>query len=182
MSQIEIKKLYFDWMYSIVCTADSTEETSFRKLLEELHTIEFTYKIKSDSDRANDGVCLRRRFAAQHEEYEYDYVLKCLDGPCTILEMMIALSIRCEEAIMNDPKYGDRTKQWFWKMIVNLGLGGMRNSLYDSSEVKKKIDIFLNHEYEPNGSGSLFMIKDHTGDMRSVNIWTQMCYFLDTII
>ena len=39
--------------------------------------------------------------------------------------MMIALAIRCEEHIMDDPDAGDRTGQWFWSMLVSLGLGSM---------------------------------------------------------
>lgn len=39
------------------------------------------------------------------------------------LEMIIALAIRLEEHIMDDPDIGNRTGQWFWDMIVSLGLG-----------------------------------------------------------
>lgn len=43
--------------------------------------------------------------------------------PCSVLEMIIALAIRLEEHIMDDPDIGNRTGQWFWDMIVSLGLG-----------------------------------------------------------
>ena len=46
---------------------------------------------------------------------------------CSVLEMMIALAIRCEEHIMDDPDVGNRTGQWFWKDVYK------RQDLYMSS-------------------------------------------------
>ena len=38
--------------------------------------------------------------------------------PCSVLEMLIALSIRCEETIMTDEEYGDRTVDAIHKRLV----------------------------------------------------------------
>ena len=82
---------------------------------------------------------------------------------------------------MDDPQLGDRTGQWCWGMITNLGLGSMTDDRFDSEYVEEKIDRFLNREYEPNGKGGLFTVKNRDCDMRKVEIWYQLCYFLDTI-
>ena len=172
---------YFDWMFNIVCGGRYTYEHSFRKLLSYLYEIEFTYIIPRDADRAEDGVDLRYRFAYIND-LDIDDVLNSIVGPCSIFEMILALAIRCEESIMDDPSVGDRTGQWFWKMITNLGLGGMTDQKFDKDYVDDVILTFLNREYKPNGDGGLFKIKNCEYDLRDVEIWTQMLYFLDSIV
>ena len=182
MYSMQIKHDYFEWLYRLVCEGRYTRDHSFRKLLSALHDTEFTYIIRSDADRAGDGISLRYRFALQCETDDYAYVTDCLDGPCSVLEMMVALAIRCEETIMADPRYGDRTSQWFWKMVVNLGLGSMMDDRFDEYYVEETIDIFLNREYEADGRGGLFTVKHCNYDVSTLDIWTQLCYFLDTMI
>ena len=164
---------YFEWLYNLV------HGIQYRRLLIELHSIEFRYSIRMDENRADDGVRLRYRYAIQKGCEEYvDY----LNGPCSVLEMMVALSIRCEEDIMDDPSYGDRTGQWFWHMIVNLGLGSMTDDRFDKRYVRERIDIFLEREYEPNGKGGLVTIKNCKHDLRTVEIWYQLNLYLDSIV
>ena len=38
---------------------------------------------------------------------------------------------------------------------------------------------FLYRAYEPNGKGGLFYIRDYYEDLRNVEIWTQLCWYLD---
>ena len=178
MTQFEASTDYFEWLCDIVCSGRFSKKVSFKRLLTYLHQTEFTYTILQDENRAMDGVDLRYRFAkSQNHEDELDY----LDGPCSILEMMVALAIRCEESIMDNPSKGDRTGQWFWSMIVNLNLGSMTDDRFDKSYIDETIDIFLNREYAPNGCGSLFTILDCEYDLRDMAIWRQMCFYLDTI-
>jgi hypothetical protein len=95
--------------------------------------------------------------------------------------MMVALASECEET-MDDPNVGDRTGQWFWGMIVNLGLGSMADYNFDYDYVDGVIQRFLNREYEPNGRGGLFTIRNCTEDLRTVEIWSQLCWYLGTIM
>ena len=104
-----------------------------------------------------------------------------LGGPCTVLEMMVALAVRCEEDMMDDPDYGDRTSQWFWNMVVSLGLGGMTDRVYDYERVEMVIQRFLNRDYEPNGKGGLFTLRHAPFDARKVDIWHQLCWYLDEL-
>lgn len=181
MTRTDIEEEYFEWMYEMICEGRYAKENSYRKLLEYLHDVEFTYIISKDSNREEDGKNLRYRFA--YEVYSYDsrnYIVDYLARPCSVLEMMVALAISCEN-IMNDPHIGDRTGQWFWKMIVNLGLGGMYDTRFDKRYVDKTIDIFLNRNYDPDGKGGLFRIKNCEYDLRKFEIWVQALWFLDTI-
>ena len=170
MARRNLNLEYFKWMYNIVCADRYTSSNSYEKLLMYLHDVEFTYTIKRDADRFYDGINLRRRFGQQ------------IDGPCSVLEMMVALAIRCEETIMTDPKFGDRTSQWFWQMIVNLGLGGETDSRFDKEYVRDVVDQFLHRNYQRDGRGGLFTVKEYQYDLRDVDIWTQMMWYLDDIL
>jgi hypothetical protein len=147
------------------------------------HYIEFRYLLLRDRNRADDGIDMRRRFIlAKNYDHMYNVVMRYLNGPCSVLEMILALAIRCEEAIMDDPKYGDRTNQWFWMMITNLGLGSMTDANFDRDYVDNVIDTFLSRKYKPDGTGGLFVIKRCERDLRDVEIWHQLNWYLDTII
>ena len=175
----QIKNEYFDWLYDYVCKGRAHSGISYRKLFMFLHDVEFTFIIDMDSNRAYDGVCLRRRFAHTKNEHDYRYILDILDGPCSVLEMMIALSIRCEEEIMDDPRYGDRVKQWFWSMLKTMGLSMMTDEVFDKDYAEGIISRFLNRRYEEDGRGGLFYIPDCKQDLRRYEIWTQLCWFLN---
>lgn len=180
MTQREISDKYLDWMINLVCEGRYAGPNSYRKLLTYLHGTEFIYYLPRDGDRATDGVDLRYRFAYCNPEIPN--AERYITGPCSVLEMMIALAIRCEEQIMVDPKIGDRTGQWFWKMIASLGLGGMIDSRFNRFYAEEVVYKFLNREYEPDGRGGLFRIRNCGCDLREIEIWNQLSYFLDTII
>lgn len=177
MTENEMKNVYFDWMYYKVCGNGA----SYRKLLYLLHDIDFTYTIAMDENRFGDGISLRYRFG-----YELDYdsraVAKYLDNrPCSVLEMLVALSIRLEEHIMADPDIGDRTSVWFWTMITNLKLDKMTDSAFDKKYVDEVIQRFLDREYKPDGEGGLFRIKNCKHDLRDVEIWYQAHWYLNGV-
>lgn len=173
---------YFEWLCDMVSAKGFSKRISYRKLLTHLHRTDFRYSIPNDQNRAEDGASLRYRFAlAVGHEDSVDIVLDILDNPCSVLEMILALAVRCEENIMDDPNIGDRTGQWFWGMIVNLGLGAMYDDLYDRQCVDETLNKFLDREYEPNGKGGLFTIRNCDRDIRTVEIWYQLCWYLDSI-
>lgn len=186
----KIQDEYFEWLFNLVCE-QRYHKPIYRKLLMHLHDTDFRYSIRMDRNRAEDGEDLRYRFALEHG-YDIPATVVDLARPseimnlfndrsCSVLEMMIALAIRCEECIMDDPSYGNRMGQWFWNMVVNMGLGPMTNEMYDKVYVETVIQKFLDREYEPDGKGGLFRIRDCEVDLRGVEIWHQLCWYLDTI-
>lgn len=178
MTKGELNNAYFEWMYQLVCN-ERNSEMSYRKLLYLLHDTDFNYTIPMDGNRAEDGTDLRYRFGYENA-YEGSMISAYLDDrPCSVLEMMVALAIRCEEHIMCDPDIGNRTGQWFWDMIDNLGLGDMDDTEFDKNYANSVIQKFLNREYKRNGEGGLFTVKHYRKDLRSVEIWYQMCWYLD---
>lgn len=179
ITQQSLIKEYFRWLCEFVVSEPYSVNSSHNKLLHYLFSVNFTYTIGMDGNRAEDGTDLRYRFAEEND-YAYPIVATYLDDrPCSVLEMMIALSIRCEEHIMEDPDIGDRTGQWFWNMIVSLGLGSMTDSKFDEGRADQIMEKFLNREYARNGKGGLFTVSNRRVDMRSIEIWYQMFLYLE---
>lgn len=164
---------YFEWMYWLLFG----EDRSYIKLLAELHRIPFRYTIAMDGNREADGLNLRYRFGYERD-YEDYIIAQYLDIPtCSVLEMMTALAIRCEE-IMERADEENLTGEWFREMLHSLGLISMNNAHIDISTVHKRITRFLDREYAKNGEGGLFTLS-RDRDIRNVEIWYQMQYWLD---
>lgn len=169
---------YFEWLCELIDSKRFSKRVSYRKLLIHLHNIEFTWFIPHDDNRADDGIQLRRRFALHRDDMSLS---RYISGPCSVLEMMVALAIRCEETIMDDALMGNRTGQWFWGMVHNLGLSPMTDPEFDREFVDDVIARFLNREYEPDGTGGLFRVRHCSQDLRTVEIWCQLSWYLGSI-
>ena len=182
MTKEELNYEYLDWMYNRVCNDRYSKKTRYRNLFAYLYNTDFEYTMPMDGNRAEDGVNLRYRFGRE-QGYPDSMVASHLDDrPCSVLEMMIALAIRCETYIMDNSEYGDRTGQWFWEMIVCLGLGHMTDENFDDGYADTIMDIFMNRKYAKNGKGGLFEIHDPSKDMRQTDIWYQMCFHLNEVL
>ena len=171
----DLKELYFDWMYDLVCG----RLKNYRRLLHFLHETEFTYTIPMDGNRYEDGVDLRYRFGYEHD-VDQAIITKELDiYPCSILEMMVALAIRCEDHIMSNSELGDRTGMWFFYMLDSLGVD-MTDEEFNEEKATHIIKRFLDHKYKPDGLGGLFYIQNIGKDMTKVQIWDQAMWYLNT--
>ena len=164
--------LYFKWLIEHVYDDRSA---SYNKLLSKLFNTDFYSVNERDDYRARDGLELRHLYEELWNDEQGDNI------PCSVLEMMIALAKRAEDHIMKNEDEGDRTGQWFWTMIVSLGLGGMTDNNYSEETVNYILHRFLERQYEPNGAGSLFTLERPRSDMRDVEIWYQMNWFLSEL-
>lgn len=173
-----IPKAYFSWLTDIVC--DPYHKVNYYQLLYALFDREFIWNVEKDSNRAADGIDLRDDFAREQNLYSYEICMSMLKGPCSVLEMMVALARRCENEIMTDHHFGDRTNYWFWEMIDNLELTEMRDDNFDVQYVLYSIDIFLHRRYRQDGTGGgMFWAKDSNFDFRKIELWYQMMQWLD---
>jgi hypothetical protein len=176
----EIRDNYFNRLCGLVGVGGPAHRCfNFTRSLFE---IEFRGILGSDSNREEDGKDLRAEYCG--EPYTR-YVERALEGPCSMLEMLIALAKRIEE-MLSTPDKPDRTGIWFWEMIHNLGLREYqdrdsvekkeRNALYN----RKIIDRFIERLYNANGDGSLFPQKYPAFDSRTIEIWYQVqAYYMD---
>ena len=172
----QIRNDYFEWLYKNACRGKGHDAVSYRKLLMLLHSIDFDFYIRDDLSRFNDGIDLRYKFG---NRIGRDDIMDILNEPCSVLEMILALAIRCEDTIMANAQYGDRTTQWFWNMIKNLGLSYMTDERFDKDTTVRIIYDFMERRYQPNGKGGLFYIPDCREDLTNVEIWTQLLWYLD---
>lgn len=176
MTVEDIRDGYYHWLVRKV-----TKNDSYSRLLRHLNEIAFRWDIPMDANRSEDGCDLRYRYgsALGYTQAEVANTLDCRD--CSVLEMLIALSLRCEETIMDNTDIGNRTGLWFWNMVDTLGLGGMINNNYDEAFVDAILMRWMDHRYSPKGKGGLFFVRNPPKDMRTVEIWYQMYWYLNEI-
>lgn len=144
----------------------------YHELMYYLYSREFYWSedIPMDRNRALDGIALREK---------YGYPGDVMDEPCSVLEMLIALACRIENQLMHNFDEGDRTAQWFWIMATNLGLNRLDDDNFDLDTADFFVDRFLNREYNYNGEGGgLFVVENPRQDMRDVEIWYQVNWYL----
>lgn len=181
MTKEDLSSRYFKWICGIVFDQQYLGECSYSKLFALLHSIDFEVLIGMDQNRAEYGIDLRYRFGDECG-YIQPMIASLIDiVPCSVLEMMIALSFQCEN-IMDDPEKGNQISKWFWIMIDNLGLKSMDDNNFDEEFARQVIFKFLNRDYSSNGEGGLFVINDTKYDLREVEIWYQMCWYLDSTL
>lgn len=170
-TEITQNRGYFDWIVDR-CLPKS-ESIVRTKLLEHLQRTEFKVRNPRDINRSRDGVALRTRYTRETGD-----LLDFESLSCSILELIAALALRCEEDIMYDPGIGDRTAEWFIGMLKSLGLYSMTDNLYDADFTDYILNRFMSGQYEPNGKGSLFTLREQHPDMRLLEIWYQMHWYL----
>lgn len=168
----DIQMKYFWWLAIRV----NEDHKDYVLLLKELYSRSFYYILDDDRERLRDGIALREKWCSEvaldNESYK-----KVICKPCSILEMMIALARRIEVDMLGSGSYA-----WiFWKMIENLGLEGMSDLNYDSSEISLAIDALMLNEYEDSGKGGLFYISDDV-ELKGMSIWNQAMKWVNTQI
>ena len=151
---------------------------SFYNLMRALHKKEFYWTVDYDDNREGDGVYGRELFIDE-KGYISEEDEKELDGPCTVLEMMVNLSIRMEKEYMSEVGKGDRTYLWFWGMIKSLGLDGYDDAHFDRYDVDVKLDSMLERRYSNDGVGSLFTLPKKVENYNKLEIWDQMNAYLN---
>lgn len=180
---VNIRELYFEWLLDQIFT-DSIKHMrkDYTDLMCYLFNAKFYWSIPRDSNRFEDGISLRDRFLdvceMKHIITDDELDLYFNPSSCSVLEMMAALAIRCEDTIMYDSKYGNRTGKWFWVMIQSMNLHTMTNRDFNRDYVERVVTMMLNREYSPDGEGGLFTIPDCQYDLRDVEIWYQMSWFI----
>ena len=178
----QIRNDYANWLIGLAYDWCS-QHGSYKKLMEYLYFHDFIPTYSKDGNRVQDGIEMRFRFieAFDSDKYTYHDVYKYLTHNCNILEMMIALAQRCEDHIMGDPAAGDQSGVWFWDMIVNMHLYKMTDEHFNVSKVEKRVNDMLDHNYDKNGDGGLFSVRNPDIDMRNAEIWYQMNWHLGEI-
>ena len=173
---------YVYYLYRIVQNGGENH----RKLCVELFKIPFFITRsapKRDIDREKDGLELRKTC-----DFCYNNVFdrEMRPVPCTMLEMIIGISKRMSEQLM-DEDGEDKTAQYFWEIMENLGLTCMDddNFGWDTGLAQKKIaktcEILCKRQYNPDGTGGgMFPMPGVLGiNQKKMEIWYQMQEYIN---
>lgn len=161
---------YFDWLSECVC--DECQKVNYQKLFSLMFEMPFYSFVDNDKNRAIDGENLRHLYFLE-VGLDADK-----DGQCSILEMLVGLSIRCENELMYEPDKGDRTADWFWMMMDNLGLSEFDDYGFREKTAWHILNRMVEREYERDGYGGPFYIPGCRVDLRKVELWYQLNYYL----
>lgn len=159
---------YFEWLVELV------KGEYYHELLWALFDIPFHSNNDLDDVRVDHAIELR-------EEYDKRYVGRIVED-ITVLEVMVSMAVRCEKAVMSDPSKGDRTVDWFYMMIDNLGFSRMTDDKFGSVElviVDTVIEDWLNRKFKKNGLGSPFPLANPgRRDCRKADLWQAMMWYM----
>ena len=175
----QLSEKYYDWMCSLIKNNEKNP-VIYSRILKFLYTTEFTWLIDLDGNRADDGIELRYRFGCE-AGIENTIIHNELDNrACSVLEMLVALSLRCEDDIMQSTEER-RVDKWFWVMMDNLGFSLLENCRYDVRKANTIVKRLLDRTYGPDGTNGLVTIPNCEYDLRYVDIWYQMMWYLTYI-
>jgi hypothetical protein len=175
---VPLDEAYFLWLCSQVGLVETLKNKAktYWALLRILYGKEFTWlpNINKDENRANDGKDLRLEFC---RENNLDVDPDWMDMPCSVLEMLVALSFKL--AWDSDGKQ----PEWFWVMIDNIGLTECTDVNPPNPDIVDEIlDRVLNREYGRNGAGGLFPLQKAAKDQRKVElIYQAETYLLERL-
>ena len=168
MLNIIVVDAYYDWLLEQIDYYQGDNE-NVDAALELMFNTPFRWSIKNDDNRAEDGLQLRSIFMDDEGWNTNPF----FEESCSVLEMIIALSIRIENDIMWDGET-NRTSKWFWEMYNNLGFNRV-----EPRDFKFVLDTFLDRKYGINCVGNLFPLKQKQHrNMKRTEIWEQAQLYL----
>lgn len=173
MSWEPIEGQYFDWLCAKVLDR-TTHNPNYHDLMRILYSEEFTWEVNGDHNRAEEGKDLRVEFL-HFAELDSEEEPGWFDGPCSVLEMLIAFSKKAE--FQTDLP----SKQWFWKFLENLELHEYRrlSDHRDLGKVEEILQKFLQRTYRHDGQGGLFPMRSPRRDQRKEELWHQFFDYLE---
>ncbi len=146
----------------------------YMSLFRTLDDIPFEYVLDRDENREFDGAGLRDDYEREYSKiYDQEWV--------SVLEVLIALSIRVDNEYIGDPD-DPHPEYFFMEMIGNLGLRDFRGNELNAKETESVIKIveqWLYRTFCKDGHGSPFPVKEDHRDQRNVEIWDQMISYID---
>ena len=173
MYEKKLNDLYFDWIFDFVGINEK-----YDKLTRYLNSKDFYYLLPMDENREADGIDLRYRFAYENH-LDYRMVCHYLDNrPCSILEMMVALSLRCFQIVKDSAPSFD-VYNLFNDMLESLQLSYMDDQHFNMIIADEILCAFLERKYSKNGVGGLFTLNHCLRDLTKDEIWCQAMWYLN---
>lgn len=159
---------YLTWLYAKV---EIDTGSSHWRLMDILHRTPFNDTFGHDSNRAADGVTLRKRFI---EDTGFKGMTdEWLDLECSMLEMLVALAERTSFQLNSDPA------EVFWDILGNVELSSYDDDGdFDAEAVQDILETINDRTYESDGYGGLFPLRYPSQDQRNVELLYQMYAYI----
>jgi hypothetical protein len=163
---------YLRWLIPQI--RDEQTTTEYWDLCTIMFDKDAVWSVPNDHNRLVDGLDLRREFS-YHKRVPKDELDRI--GPCTFLELLIALSRRLAFVV------GGEAPGWAWQLICNLELDRMSDPLshFKSRKVNQILDTVLERTYAPDGSGGFFPLGFPEEDQTKKELWYQMAAYIDEL-
>lgn len=168
MADESLLEAYVGWLEPQVGVDQRSK--SYSHLVWLLGTTEFVWLVPHDNNRMMDGLDVRREF------YDETGVHGDL-GPCSVLEVLVALSRRLAFIADGEPS------GWGWQLICNLELHKMSDPLTPRkrAQAEEILETLIWRTYSPDGQGGFFPLAWPEQDQRKVELWYQMECYADEI-
>lgn len=159
---------YLEWMIKQI---RPDNDRSYHDLFARIHDKEFVWLIPNDDNRIADGFDIRheyfRRFKRPH----------MLSQGCSVLEVILGLSRRLSFAV------DGKAKDWAWVLVKNLELHKMAGHIGGrrAERIDEVLEALIWRTYAPDGVGGFFPLAWPEQDQRKVEIWYQMCAYIDEL-
>jgi hypothetical protein len=170
----EIGKLYFDWLYNMVCPPLGGR-ASYRTVCEHMNHVVFDWSVPNDDNRAAEGKELRYEFFEEADLPQDADTQRFTEPDASVFEVIVAL---CRRA---DFQAERGINNWFRIILENLGLIECSDDKVGPKDAEKIDRVILkmnSRRYRPNGRGGLFPLRNPTEDQREVELWYQLAKYL----
>lgn len=165
---MNIQLEYEKWLIKKI----NNKKDNYNLLLHELNIIPFEVAMERDLNRIDDAFNIRDTFFYE-QGINGNFVVEYI----SVLEVLIALSVRIDNEYVGNP--GDPHPEIiFWDLMHNLNLEKYDNSHFNKREIYNNIYIWMHREFDFDGSGSIFPLRNPLNDQRHEEIWSQMTAYL----
>lgn len=165
---------YFHWLAPQV-RDEGHQSHTYTDLLRLMHGKEFVWLVPNDDNRLVDGLDLRLEFL-QEAEAPNDLSPETF-GPVSVLEVLIGLSRRMAFVAEGDAEV------WAWQFLGNLELHKMSDPLSrrEAAQVDEILESLIWRTYNIDGTGGFFPLTKPEEDQTQVELWYQMCAYVEEI-
>lgn len=162
----DLENSYLIWLENQVHVNNGR---SYHELFKQLQSKEFIWLIPNDDNRIADGFDVRHEYFRRYKHHAI------LSHGCSVLEVIIALSRRLAFAT------GGAAENWAWTLIEHLGLHKMSGHIgrIRENQIEEILENLIWRNYHPDGTGGFFPLAWPNKDQREVEIWYQMCAYID---
>lgn len=164
---------YLKWLYAQVASVKvRTINRTWWALFHQMYSTEFIWFVPNDDNRVEDGRDLRMEFL--REVQPLDVEESWMNLGCSVLEMLIGVARRLSF------QADGPVDAWFWHIMNNVGLAKYTDAVQPfHQEVEEILDRLIWRQYEPDGKGGLFPLRRPEKDQRKIEIWYQLCAYVN---